>query len=127
MNAVKAVAQFTILNDGEKVLAGEEFDCTDQGLLDCGAAVLTSQLDDVDGSEGSGVGSTGGTDADPTLEEQVTALLTQWLKDDPEQADETKWTKAGGPKNKSVDNALGVDVTNDLIGPIWEDLKPKGD
>lgn len=158
MEPIKAKAIFKIKQDGEFILPGEEFDCTDEGLFLCGAAApLTDEPTPVD-DDGSGKSSTegddlgGGTDAtgtdggdsEPAKDsektpinladkesddrvEAIKGLLVEWLKSDPEQKDETKWKKDGDPRNKSVDTALKINVSNDELLPIWNVVKATKD
>lgn len=59
--------------------------------------------------------------------EAIKGLLVEWLKSDPEQKDETKWKKDGDPRNKSVDTALKINVSNDELLPIWNVVKATKD
>lgn len=113
---MKAYALIGIWFSGKLISAGSDLSDLDDDaikeLIDQGCAAegtkqeLHNSVDDGEGSEGK--------DAEFSHEALV-ELLKGWQESDPEKLLDKLWTKSGAPRNKSVDEALGVNVTNDQI------------
>lgn len=106
---MKAIALIRIRTAKGFVKPGDEFECEDAGLIKCGAARSADDTTFDDDND---------TDVDLTAEERIekiASVLKDWSESDPEKEDKAKWTKAGNPRNKAIDEAVGFDVSNDEI------------
>jgi len=124
---MKAIAIYDIKSDGKKIKAGQTFDCTDESLIACGAAQLVDGDQDSVGADASGttgadVVDSSGTGGALFNADEVKAVLTQWLDDDPDFKDKEKWTQSKTPKNSALDALFDYDVKNADVTPIFEAL-----
>lgn len=125
---MKLIAQWPIKLDGKDIDTGEEFDCQDEKcaaqLMASGSAQTPGSKKE-SGSKEAASGSGGGELSQEERNAKIRQVLTEMLEEDPKQENNLLWTKAGDPRNKVVDSRTGLDVTNDELGPIWAELKPK--
>lgn len=123
---IKAIAAIGIWFSGKFYPAGTEFELDEvdaKDLIEAGYANefadqdLKEVVDSVDDGEGSE-----GKDAEFSHKALV-ELLKGWQESDPEKKDKALWIKSGAPRNKTVDEALGVNVTNDQIKAALADIE----
>lgn len=134
-------ANRNIRHNGKRYKRGDVFDCDDKLLVAIGAAEVVTEVANKTDSGGAGDGGDGGDGstavATPASEENlgepsfdaeaVKVKLSEWMADDPEFKDETKWNKSGTPSNNALDKALGFNVTAAQLKPIWKELKTEAE
>ena len=122
---VTLIAIHKIRLDMETVVSpGKSFECDADAAADYlarGSAKDTSDAEEV-GQEGPG-------DPDPSeltdeqRAERIRETLVDWLDEDPEQANDMRWTKAGTPRNKTLDDAVGFNCTTEEVNPIYDAIQ----
>ena len=140
-DTVELIADKVILLPGERVPFGEPFACPVklvEHFVSRGSAHYPNNTMPASEGAAASVGGGGGNskdagsaagegeDAELTEEDREALIrdtLAAWLDEDPEKKQNLRWTKAGKPRNETLDNALGFNVTNAEVDPIFDDLE----
>jgi hypothetical protein len=94
-----------------------------KALISAGAAEPAGKKKESGGKDAAS--GSGGELAQAQRDAKIREALDEMLAEDPLQENNLLWTKAGDPRNKTVDQRTGLDVTNEELEPIWAELKPK--
>jgi len=125
----RLTANWPIKIDGKRVETGEPFDCSDERgeeLLASGSASRPEKSTESGGKDAApgSANDSGGELSQDERNAKIREALQAMIAEDPAQQNNLLWTKAGDPRNKTVDQRAGIDVANDELAPIWAELKP---
>lgn len=129
---MKKLTALSICKDdkGRHIHPPADFEASDErakALIEVGSAKPAGTKKESGSKEAASGSGDGGELSQEGRNVKIREALQAMLVEDPQQQNNMFWTKARDPRNKTVDQRTGLDVTNEELAPIWAELKPKAE